>query len=228
MSAQTPTIRGESHAPADLRVDVAALRRRGVDRHRVEVDLPAAWLDEILADTDAEVSDPGHVELELQLPVDGPVIVTGDLRAHFEVPCGRCLDPAQVSADTRASATYVPAGSVDAAALHREIDDEDDLGLSEDDLDTWTYDASTVDLSTMITEYVKVAYPMRALCSRGEACRGLCSNCGAKLNEQPNAPRCAACGHVLTPVTGAPEAADADAEPQDGPLAAALRKLRLP
>src|SRR5690606_12997169 len=36
-----------------LRVDVAALRRRGVDRERVEADLPAAWIAAALAETDA-------------------------------------------------------------------------------------------------------------------------------------------------------------------------------
>src|SRR5688572_30279279 len=105
MPAETPTILG------DLLVDVAALRRRGVDRHHVAVDLPVAWLASILEGTDAEPRDPGHVELDLQLPVDGPVIVAGSLRAGFDVPCGRCLDPARVCADTRVSATYVPAGS---------------------------------------------------------------------------------------------------------------------
>jgi hypothetical protein len=77
----------------------------------------------------------------------------------------------------------------------------------------------------MIVETVKVAYPMRALCSRGEACRGLCSNCGADLNEQPVSARCGACGHELAPVEGTPVSASAPAE---GPLAAALRKLQLP
>ena len=214
----------------DLRVDVAALRRRGIDRHRVSVDLPIAWLARVLADTDAEPSDPGHVDLDLQLPMDGPVIVTGSLRAHFDVPCGRCLDPARVVADTRLAATYVPAASVPkpigaGASARIDEDDEEGLGLSADDLDTWTYEDTTVDLATMVVEYVKVAYPMRALCTRGEACRGLCSNCGAALNEQAPGPRCAACGHELAPEAGGAGPASDAAE---GPLAAALRKLRLP
>jgi uncharacterized protein len=215
MGAQTPT-----DGP-DLRVDVAALRRRGVDRHHVAVSLPVAWLAQILADTDAEVSDPGHADLELQLPGDGPVLVAGTLGARFFVPCGRCLDPARVVADARVAATYVPA-TASAATAARQHDDEDGLGLSEDDLDTWTYEDGTVDLAVMIAEYVKVAYPMRALCPRGEACRGLCSHCGASLNEQPAGPRCAACGHEVAPQDGVP------ADRPESPLAAALRKLQLP
>jgi uncharacterized metal-binding protein YceD (DUF177 family) len=210
-------------AAPDLRVDVAMLRRRGVDRHHVEVDLSEAWLASVLAGTDAEPRDPGHVELDLQLPVDGPVIVSGTLRAGFEVPCGRCLDPAHVSADGPVSATYVPATAVSVPS--EDTSDEDGLGLSEDDLDTWTYADTTVDLSLMVAEAVKVAYPMRALCRRAEACRGLCSNCGAALNDQPVAPACAACGHVLGPGEGT---ADPASKPADGPLASALRKLQLP
>lgn len=222
MAAGTHEKTADALALADLRVDVAVLRRRGIDRHHVQVELPIAWLAEALRGTDAEPSDPGHVALDLQLPVDGPVIVTGSLRAHFDVPCGRCLDPARVSADTRVAATYVPASSV---ASPLDLDDEEGLGLSADDLDTWTYEDTTVDLATMIVEYVKVAYPMRALCSRGDACRGLCSNCGAALNEQPPGPRCAVCGLELAPEVGT---ADPGSEPAEGPLAAALRKLRLP
>jgi hypothetical protein len=123
------------------------------------------------------------------------------------------------------TATYITAA---AAAAHCAVaagDNEDGIGLGEDDLDTFTYDGPTVDLSAMVAEYVKVAYPMRALCPRGEACRGLCSNCGASLNDQARGPRCAACGREVGDGEGPPQAGET---PSEGPLAAALRKLRLP
>ena len=221
-----PTTGPNTTSPPGLRVDVAALRRRGVDRHPVGVDLPTDWLGAILGDTDAEVRDPGHVDLQLMLPVDGPVIVSGTLKAHFDVPCGRCLDPARVTADASVTATYIPAtGAAAPVPAAADAEDEDGVGLDEDDLDTFTYDGPIVDLSVMVAEYIKVAYPMRALCPRGEACRGLCSNCGAPLNEQPLAPRCAACGREVGGAEGIPQDGETEAE---GPMAAALRKLRLP
>ena len=208
-------------------MDVAALRRRGTTHHDVAVTLPAAWLAAVLSDTDAQVRDPGHVEVDLHLPADGPVLVSGRLRAGFEVPCGRCLEPAQVTADPALQATFiVERAPADGADLMVDDDDpEGGLGLSADDLDTWSYDGKTVDLGPMLAEQVKVAYPMRALCWRGEACRGLCSNCGANLNEQEDAPRCAACGHPVAAPGGAAQAEETGA---DSPLAAALRKLQLP
>jgi hypothetical protein len=73
---------------------------------------------------------------------------------------------------------------------------------------------------------------MRALCARGEDCRGLCMHCGANLNEQPaGLARCIVCGAEgpQVPVVAAP--GDPDAEPEapaaDNPLQAALRGLQL-
>ena len=77
-----------------------------------------------------------------------------------------------------------------------------------------------------MVEHVKLAYPMRALCERGEACRGLCSNCGAPVNELPaEITHCPHCHRILLgPVAGDQGDAGLDAE---SPLAAALKKIQL-
>ena len=69
----------------------------------------------------------------------------------------------------------------------------------------------------MVEEQILVAYPIRALCVRGEACRGLCMHCGANLNEQPPATRCAVCGTpgARVPVVAAPGYED---EPSTSPV----------
>ena len=84
----------------------------------------------------------------------------------------------------------------------------------------------------LVAEQIKLAYPMRALCSRGEACRGLCSNCGAALNEVPVSVRvCPSC-NCAVPATPVADDSAADAEtsnepPREGSLAAALEKAGL-
>ncbi len=219
-------------APEQLRVDVSAMRRRGETHGRVEADLPADWLAVALADTDAEVREPGRVVFDLALPGDGPVIASGSLELAFVVPCGRCLEDAAVDGNTRIEAVFALSGAVAA----RDDDAEEGLALDEDALDTWRYDGSTVDLAKVVVEYVKVAYPMRALCQRGEDCEGLCSGCGNNFNENPprragNRAFCVKCGQEFFGAVGEPPAdgaEDGDEPPKTGALADALRKLQLP
>lgn len=221
---------GAVQPPETLRVDVSAMRRRGESHGRVEADLSPEWLASVLADTDAEVRKGGRVSFDLSLPTDGPVIASGTLALDFVVPCGRCLEDAHVDGGSRIDAMFV----LGAAAKHHE-EDEDGLALDEDALDTWPYDGSTVDLAKVVTEYVKVAYPMRALCELGEDCQGLCSGCGANFNHNP--PRragsrafCVKCGQEFLGAVGEPAADDEEVAepPKTNALAAALSKIELP
>jgi uncharacterized metal-binding protein YceD (DUF177 family) len=201
----------EAPVPEDLLLDLGALRRRGVDRHRVECELPADWIRAALGDTDATVERSGRVGLDVLLQSDGTVLAKGSLELSFFVPCGRCLE------------TFVKQGHE--AHAPEPAEDDEGLGLVEDDLDVWVYDGQSLPLHQVVGESIKLAYPMRALCPRGEACRGLCSNCGAALNEQPLGRQCAACGAELEGIAlgDLPEASSTE-----GPLADALRKLDLP
>lgn len=221
---------GAAQPPETLRVDVSALRRRGESHGRVEVDLSPEWLASVLADTDAEVREGGRVRVDLSLPSDGPVIASGQLALSFVVPCGRCLEDAHVDGGSRIDAMFVLGADV----RHQE-EDEDGLALDEDALDTWPYDGRTVDLVKVVTEYVKVAYPMRALCELGEDCQGLCSGCGTNFNHHP--PRragsrafCVKCGQEFLGPVGVPavEGDEAEEPPKTNALAAALSKIELP
>lgn len=210
--------------PSALVVDVAALRRRQVVHHDVHAELATAWLAAALRGTDAEVHAPGAVDLALTLQADGSVIVTGSLRASFEVPCARCLEPAHVDADGSIAALYVREGASHLLPGERDSDEED---VDDGDEDLWTFDGSTLDLSELLSEQVKLAYPMRALCKRGEACKGLCSQCGAVLDEQPeDATSCTNCGTASPQV---PQVDEITATPErNEALAEALKKLAPP
>lgn len=222
----------------ELRVDLAALRRRGIDRHAIDVALPTQWLAAALADTDAEVDAPGRLSLDLLLQPQGVVVARGPLRVGFSVPCGRCLAPAAVNGDAEIFATFMPGQPIDDDEI-----DEDDLEPDADSPDLWRYEGGTLALGGLVAEQVALGYPMRALCAKGEACRGLCSNCGHELNTAPaDARQCPSCGKPvpLTPVADLPSSSAAgsdggpsgegqrdDREIADNPLAAALSKLEL-
>jgi uncharacterized protein len=202
--------------------------------HPVQAVLPKAWLAEALRDTDAEISGDAEVQLRVMLQPKDIVLVQGSLSLQLSVPCGRCLAPAAVDGSTPIFATFM-ASAAEAEALAGA--DEDVLEADSDAPDVYVYDGPILLLDTMVAEQVALAYPMRALCERGEQCRGLCSNCGYELNALPAAERrCPQCGNdvPLTPVADLPEASDEplrdarDVENgHESPLAAALRKLNL-
>lgn len=221
---------------ADLDLDLVALARTGPGPFSVVAELPGPWIAGILAHTDAEVSQPGQVRLEVTLIGSGTsVLVRGELDARFRVPCARCLEPAEVLAGGELCVHFVRGGASD---LLRDEEDADLAAEEVDRPDERAFLGTRLDLRPMIEEQILVAYPIRALCARGEDCRGLCMHCGANLNEQPPASRCAVCGTpgarvpvVAAPGDGEEEAATpvAGAAPALEPSwKAALRGIDLP
>jgi len=226
-----------------LRVDLAALRRRGIATWTVDTVLPNAWVAEVLRDTDAEIGSAARVHLDVSLEPKGIVLVRGTLSLRLSVPCGRCLAPAAVDGGTSIFATFMATAAAAEVLLRQ---DEEGLEPDPDTPDVWSYDGPILSLEPMVAEQVALGYPMRALCERGEDCRGLCSNCGFELNGLPASElRCPGCGHEvpLTPVADLPPHLEANLESgsEDGdpgtlrkerdalesPLAQALRKLKL-
>ena len=63
----------------------------------------------------------------------------------------------------------------------RSIGDEGKGDLRTEDLEYALYDGAEVDLTPLIREQMLLALPTRPLCR--EDCRGLCTRCGANLNE---------------------------------------------
>ncbi len=190
---------------ADLDLDLVALSRNGAGPYRVQVELPAAWIAARLAHTDAEIQRPGTVDIEVTLIGEGSsVLVRGTLDLDFVVPCARCLEPANVPAGGELCVHFVRGAS---DALHDEEDSDWREGQPDPgETDQRSFLGNHLDLRPMVEEQILVAYPIRALCVRGEACRGLCMHCGANLNEQPPASRCAVCGTAgaRVPVVAAP------------------------
>jgi len=132
--------------------------------------LDAAWFVETMRGVEG-----GWAEAVGEVPVNlsrtGPeVLARGEVRAHFLVPCARCLEPASVDVRAPFATTFVPAGAGAASAAG-------------DDLDVATYEGEEIDLQELVRQQMLLGVPLSALCRAD--CRGLCHQCGKELNLGP-------------------------------------------
>jgi uncharacterized protein len=137
----------------------------------------------------------GEGRAELDLYADGThVFATGTFRGHLVVACSRCVGPVRLEIDDKLRVTFLPPGEMPEEGENE--DGEDEVEVSEGDLDTFPFDGERVDLEPVLREQFVLAVPFAPLC--GETCKGLCPQCGIDLNtgtcacEKPVDPRLAA------------------------------------
>jgi uncharacterized protein len=99
--------------------------------------------------------------------------VSGSVEVAVRLGCSRCL--ASFETGVRSAFTIFYSRQV-AGGL-----DEDEVELAEQDLVTATFSGDEIDLFTEMQEQVVMELPFKPLCH--EECRGLCSRCGADLNQ---------------------------------------------
>ena len=99
------------------------------------------------------------------------IFVGGTLDAATTAECSRCTE--EFDRPHHRSFRYVLAPKV--------MSDASEFALRAEDLEFSYYHGAEVDLSPLIREQVLLALSERPLCR--DECRGLCSQCGANLNE---------------------------------------------
>ncbi len=101
------------------------------------------------------------------------VDVEGSLAATLPASCSRCAN------------TFLQEVERDFLRVFLRSEPEEvseDLELSSDDLDRDLLPADKLDLGELLGEELVLALPNKPLCMHD--CRGICSGCGAELNEQ--------------------------------------------
>ena len=152
-----------------LSVDVSELLRRPGSSESLKTDHVLGGLEVPLA----RVRDdsPLRVELLLEALVDG-IHVSGRVQGTALLECRRCLreivSPIAVDLDE----VFSYPGEGDSDDVYRVSDEQ-------------------IDLEPAVRDALMLALPLNPLCT--DECRGLCSTCGADLNE-------ADCGHSQDPV----------------------------
>jgi uncharacterized protein len=116
---------------------------------------------------DLTLKEPLSVDLVARSVGEG-VFVRGAIRGRMEMPCRRCLAPAEWEIDAPVELLFETVADEERAALEGEVYPLPSRG-------------DTVDLMEPLREQVLLAVPRYLVCR--EACRGLCPSCGADLNE---------------------------------------------
>ncbi|MEU5977291.1 DUF177 domain-containing protein [Streptomyces sp. NPDC047315] len=122
--------------------------------------------------------DAVELELRLESVMEG-VLVTGTARASAEGECVRCLEPLRldVVAEFQEMFTYPDADDRSRGRAAEAGDDAEgeDVVFLKDGL---------FDLEPVLRDAVVLALPMQPVCR--EDCAGLCTQCGARLNDDPD------------------------------------------
>ncbi|NNH54357.1 DUF177 domain-containing protein [Promicromonospora citrea] len=146
-------------------------RRPGTSRtHTATVQAPADLGTAVIG-----IPEGSDLELDLRLEaVMEGVLVSGTVRGTVQGECSRCLDP--ISYETVVDVTELFAYPEKAAASAEAGDEEvqDEESVLEDDM---------ADLEPPLRDSVVTALPFQPLCR--EDCPGLCSECGARLADDP-------------------------------------------
>ncbi|MDC5697238.1 YceD family protein [Intrasporangium calvum] len=156
-----------------LVLDTRELHRRPGAMHELQrtVVLPEDLGTEVIA---IKAGSPVEIDVRLESVVEG-VLVTGSVSGTATGACVRCLDPVELELDVRFQELFAYA---DRAAHHHEVagdSDEDDVYELVDDL---------IDLEPVLRDAVVPALPFQPVCR--EDCPGLCSECGARLADDPD------------------------------------------
>ena len=113
-------------------------------------------------------------DIRLESVVDG-VLISGTALVYVAGECSRCLEPISFDMEVDLQELFeYPA--IDAKGRKVEkLETDDELPKLDGDL---------LDLEPVLRDAVVLAFPLSPLCQPD--CRGLCSECGTNLNENPD------------------------------------------
>ncbi len=156
---------------APLVLDTRELGRRPGSQREVtrSVSAPADLGIEVLT---VPEGSPVEFDLRLEAVMEG-VLVTGTAQAVVEGECTRCLEPIHEDIEVTFQELFVYDDT--RHGVRDDSDEDDETSRLEDDL---------LDLEPLLRDAVVLALPFQPLCQPD--CPGLCSECGARLADDPD------------------------------------------
>ena len=166
-----------------MRVNIDEIKEGGLRR---TWDVPREQLDEMIAGERAgyRARAAAHVDVRLE-KLERRVRIGARTRAEVTAACGRCLAPVTVDVPVDFEVTLVPADEyADDEETAKDDGDHGPVGgsFAPGEAEEETYSGKVIDLDPMVREQILLALPGYPVCNEG--CKGLCSVCGANLNER--------------------------------------------
>ncbi len=165
-----------------MRVNIDEIKEGGLRR---SWDVPREDVDRIVADepSGCRAGAPLHVDADLT-KIERRVRLVARARVEVQCPCSRCLASVAVAVPVDFELTLVPSDEYEdepsdtadraqgkVAGSFEPTDAEEDV-----------YTGKVIDLDPIVREQLLLALPAYPVCREG--CKGLCSVCGANLNER--------------------------------------------
>ncbi len=163
----------------DLVFNVSQLMKESVGATRkLELYTPSLVLGDEDTDTDSDALELQARNLEGNIKVTRltrDLLVQGQVEGEVLVECSRCLDQFWTPIETSLEEKFQPAVDVETGRpVHREAEEEDDTAFE-------ISANHEMDLAEPVRQSILVELPLKPLCK--DDCKGLCSQCGANLNE---------------------------------------------
>lgn len=117
----------------------------------------------------APEGSPVELDLRLESVVDG-ILVSGVASVSVHGECSRCLDPVDEPISAHVQELFV----FDPVPAGESSDEADEQYAVEDD---------QIDLEPVLRDAIITQLPFQPVCR--EDCQGLCSECGARLEDDP-------------------------------------------
>lgn len=168
-----------------MRVNIDEIKDGGL---RKGWDLSRETVDEMLSGDPAGHRARAAIHLEGDFrKVERRVLFAAIGHAELSAPCGRCLAVVEVDLPLDVRMTYVPADELAVepagAAGHADRPGVRVAGsFRSESLSEETFAGKVIDVDPVVREQLLLSLPGYPVCR--ESCKGLCSVCGANLNER--------------------------------------------
>jgi uncharacterized protein len=141
-----------------------------LELHRVEVS--KTYEPNALDYHGAEFRQRDNVKVDAVAELAGfEIRIRGHIQTGLEASCDRCLGPVEIPVERDFDLAYRPLST---------IAREEEIEISQDELDVGFYSGNGIMLADVVTEQVILSVPMKLVCRPD--CLGLCPVCGANRN----------------------------------------------
>ncbi|GFO70540.1 hypothetical protein GMLC_41190 [Geomonas limicola] len=154
-----------------MKIRIDEVKKKRVDLNEEEPAAHYPNLVEMEQAGECSFTAPVHTELSAVWEYDH-VRATGKVTTAAKLSCSRCLAEYEKPVSSNFTIFYTQTSG-------DQLDEE--VELSDEDLISVSYQGDEIEVDFEIAEQVMMEIPFKPLCS--EDCKGLCTECGADLNQ---------------------------------------------